>query len=136
MTMIGKHQWVILTFEVAKDLPGLRLSPPGCVPQRDRRPRWICDYTYYEVNKDTINLFADDAMQFGHALERFLRQLLLADQARGPVLIMKVDISDGFYRICLNPNDIPKTGSSISNTTWTTRTISCITTRAAHGVEK
>ena len=108
--MIEKNQWVILPFEDAKELVGLRISPPGCVPQRDRRPRWICDYSFYDVNQETIELFAEDAMQFGHALERFLRQILLADPALGPVLIMKLDISDGFYRICLNPNDIPKLG--------------------------
>ena len=108
--MIEKKQWVILPYEVAKDLPGLRLSPPGCVPQRDRRPRWICDYSFYDVNQETIELFAEDAMQFGHALERFLRQILLADPKLGPIELMKVDISDGFYRICLSPGDIPKLG--------------------------
>ena len=34
--MINKKQWVILPYHVAKDLPGLRLSPPGVVPQRER----------------------------------------------------------------------------------------------------
>lgn len=108
--MIDKKQWVILPYDEALLLPGLRISPPGCVPQRDRRPRWICDYTFYEVNQETINLFAEESMQFGHALERFLRELLLADPALGPVNIIKVDISDGFYRICLNIHDIPKLG--------------------------
>jgi hypothetical protein len=108
--MIEKQQWVILPYEVAKNLPGLRLSPPGCIPQRDRRPRWICDYSFYDVNQETIDLFAEDAMQFGHALERFLRQILLADPKLGQVELMKIDISDGFYRICLNPGDIPKLG--------------------------
>jgi hypothetical protein len=108
--MIEKNQWVILPFEDAKELVGLRISPPGCVPQRDRRPRWICDYSFYDINQETIELFAKDAMQFGHALERFLRQILLADPALGPVLLLKLDISDGFYRICLNAQDIPKLG--------------------------
>ena len=108
--MIDKKQWVILPYEEARLLPGLRISPPGCIPQRDRRPRWICDYTFYDVNQETITLFAEESMQFGHALERFLRELLLADPNLGPVNIIKVDISDGFYRICLNIRDIPKLG--------------------------
>ena len=108
--MIQKDQWVILPFEVAKTLPGLRLSPPGCIPQRDRRPRWICDYSYYDVNRETVELFASEAMQFGHALERILRQILLADPSKGPIKLIKVDIGDGFYRIALNINDIPKLG--------------------------
>ena len=53
--MINKKQWVILPYNIAKELPGLRLSPPGVVPQRERRPWWICDYSYYQVSK--ISLF-------------------------------------------------------------------------------
>ena len=49
-------------------------------------------------------------MQFGHALDRILREILMADPALGPVYLMKVDISDGFYRINLNIDDIPKLG--------------------------
>ena len=110
VSMISKDQWVVLPFELVENLPGLRLSPPGVVPQRDRRPRWICDYSYSDVNKETVELFADEAMQFGHALDRLLRQILLADPSSGPVKIIKVDISDGFYRLCLAPTDIPKLG--------------------------
>jgi hypothetical protein len=36
--MINKQQWIILPASEAMKLPGLRLSPPGCVPLRDRRP--------------------------------------------------------------------------------------------------
>jgi hypothetical protein len=110
VSMISKDQWVVLPFELVENLPGLRLSPPGVVPQRDRRPRWICDYSYSDVNEDTVELVADEAMQFGHALDRLLRQILLADPSSGPVKIIKVDISDGFYRLCLAPTDIPKLG--------------------------
>jgi hypothetical protein len=108
--MIQKDQWVILPYDVVKDFPGLRLSPPGCIPQRDRRPRWICDYSYYDVNQETVELFAAESMQFGHALERILRQILLADPSLGPVKLIKVDIGDGFYRIALSIEDIPKLG--------------------------
>ena len=44
--MINKKQWAILPYEVAKELPGLRLSPPGVVPQREHWPQMICDYSY------------------------------------------------------------------------------------------
>ena len=108
--MIRKGQWVVLPFSVAKTLPGLRLSPPGAVEQRDRRPRWIGDYSFYGVNDETIPLAALESMQFGHALERFLRELLLANPALGPVHLAKTDCSDGFYRIDLAPSDIPKLG--------------------------
>ena len=106
--MIKKEQWVVLPFDEVKDLPGLRLSPPGVVPQRERRPRWIGDYTWSGVNGDCNPLAPLEAMQFGQALQRVLRTVLLADPKHGPVQIMKVDISDGFYRVNLRINDIPK----------------------------
>jgi Reverse transcriptase (RNA-dependent DNA polymerase). len=103
--MINKGQWTILPYSVIKELSNLRLSPPGVVPQRDRRPRWIVDYSFYGINQDTLPLIAEDAMQFGHALARILRHILLADPQHGPVYLLKLDIADGFYRIDLCPED-------------------------------
>jgi hypothetical protein len=108
--MRSKMQWVVLPISAVKDLPGLRISPPGCVPQRDRRPRWIVDYSFSEVNAETIAICAVESMQFGHALDRILWEILLADPMLGPVQLLKVDISDGFYRINMNIDDIPKLG--------------------------
>ena len=81
--MIGRGQWVVLPASVARTLPNLRVSPPGVVPQRDRRPRWICDYTWSEVNGDTLLLAAADAMQFGHALDRILVRFCWLIQGMG-----------------------------------------------------
>ena len=108
--MIKKGQWIVIPFSLAKELSNLRLSPPGVVPQRDRRPRWIVDYSWYNVNQDTLPLAPNEAMQFGHALDRFFRELLLADPLQGPTFMIKLDIADGFYRIALSPKDIPKLG--------------------------
>ena len=49
-------------------------------------------------------------MQFGHALNRILRELILGDPALSPVQLPKFDISDGFYRVNLNIDDVPKLG--------------------------
>ena len=49
-------------------------------------------------------------MQFSHALNCYLQEILLADPALVPLYLIKVDISDGFYCIALNINDIPKLG--------------------------
>jgi len=108
--MVRKGQWIVLPARVAMTLPGFRASPPGVVPQRGRRPRWIGDYTWSNVNQETIPLFAPEAMQFGHALERLLREVLLANPAHGPVHVTKTDLSDGFYRVGLNADDSPKLG--------------------------
>ena len=108
--MINKDQWVVLPYSDVQHLPGLRISPPCVIPQRDRRPRWIVDYSWWDVNEDTLPLAAMESMQFGHALERILQEILIANPAFGPVHLIKLDISDGFYRIALNVNDIPKLG--------------------------
>ncbi len=108
--MINKGQWVVLPYSAVRHLPGLRISPPGVILQRNRGPRWILDYSWWDVNSNTLPLAAMDAMQFGHALDCILREILLANPAFGPVHLIKSDISDGFYRIALNVDDIPKLG--------------------------
>ena len=108
--MVSKGQWVVLPASAVKHLPGLRVSPMGMKEERDRRDRVIIDYSFSNVNQETLLLVATDAMQFGHALDRILRQILLANPAYGPVQLMKIDISDGFYRVNLNIDDIPKLG--------------------------
>ena len=110
--MILKSQWVVLPAADVANLPGLCISPPDVIPQRDQRPRWICDYTWSEVNKDSLPLAPLEAMQFGHALDRILRELILADPALGPVQLLKLDISDGFYRVNLNIDDRLSVGSA------------------------
>ena len=52
--MINKGQWIILPYSAVQHLPGLRVSPPGVVPQRERRPRWICDYSWWNVHAHTL----------------------------------------------------------------------------------
>jgi hypothetical protein len=108
--MINKGQWIVLPYSKVKHLPSLRISPPGVIPQRDRQLRWIMDYSLWNVNDDMLPLAAVESMQFGHALERVLREILLANPAFGPVYLIKLNISDGFYRIALNVDDIPKLG--------------------------
>ena len=101
---------VILPAAIAHELEGLRLSPPGVVPQQDFRPRWLCNYTWSKVNHDTLPLAAMEAMQFGHALKRILHKILLANPAHGPVMLNKTDPSNRLYRVDVNPDDAPKLG--------------------------
>jgi hypothetical protein len=54
-----------------------------------------------------------EAMQFGKALKQILQAIVNADLAHSPVKLIKVDITDGFYRIWLNLHDIPKLACSI-----------------------
>jgi hypothetical protein len=108
--MINKGQWVILPAKAVLHLPGLQLSPPGVVPQRSHCPHWICDCSWWGVNKDTLPLAVMEAMQFGWSLEQILHEILFANLAHGLVHMIKLDISDGFYLVGLNIDDIPKLG--------------------------
>jgi hypothetical protein len=108
--MIQKGHWVLLPTHMVLEEENLRLSLLVVVPQRDRRPRTICDYTFFSVNLDTTPLAPSEAMQFGKALWRILQQVSTADPRLGPVHLSKIDIADGFYRIWINPNDVPKIG--------------------------
>ena len=63
---------------------------------------------YDFINADTLPLAAMESIQFGHALDRILQEVVLADPSMGPVQLLKVDLSDGFYHVNLNVDDIPK----------------------------
>jgi len=72
--------------------------------------RWICHGTWSEVNPETLPIAALESIQFGHVLDRILREIILADPALVPVYLVKLKIADGFYRINININNIPKLG--------------------------
>ncbi len=79
-------------------------------PQRDRGPRLIVDYTFSDVNEETIPMAPCEAMQFGRALHRICSRLVHADPRFGPVKMAKIDIADGFYRVWLWIADAAKLG--------------------------
>jgi hypothetical protein len=108
--MIRKGHRVLLSAHLVLEDDKLRLSPLGVVPQRDRRPRTICDYTIFSVNLDTTPLTPTGSMQFGKTLCRILQQVSTADPRLGPVHLYKIDIADGFYIIWITPNNVPKLG--------------------------
>jgi len=112
-SMIHASQWIVLPLAMVEHLPGLRISPMGVVPQRQRRPRPIVDYTFSGINTETLPIAAMDSMQFGHALNRLLRRIVEADPQNGPVYLSKIDLADGFYRIWLRLQDILKLGVAI-----------------------
>jgi hypothetical protein len=96
----------VLPLSVAKTIPGLRLSPPGVVPQRGRRARLISDLSFSSVNDDTLQLAPPERMEFGRALDRVIHSIAFANPAYGPVYLLKVNLLDGFYRVWLNLWDI------------------------------
>jgi hypothetical protein len=106
--MIRKGQWTLLSARLVLDDLKLNLSPLGVVPQRDRRPRTISDYSFFGINHETLALSPAKCMQFGKAPWRVLRHLKSANPHLGLVYLSKIDIADGFYRIWVRANDVPK----------------------------
>lgn len=87
------------------------MSPLGAVHhQRDRQPRLIVDYSFSDVNAETLQLAPPEAMQFGRCLQRVLPRVVHADPAYGPVYLSKINIADGFYRVWLQLANILKLG--------------------------
>ena len=113
--MVKAAQWIVLPYSKIRGRPGLRVSPIGVVPQKERRPRTIVDYSYYSLNAETLPLAPMEAMQFGRALERYIRKIVHADPRFGPVKMIKVDLADGFYRVWVNAPDVIKLGVAFPN---------------------
>ena len=110
LEMCRRRQWIVLPYSSVRHRRGVRISPPGVIPQRERRPRTIVDYTWSGVNPDTIKLAPQQAMQFGRAFWRILYAIYFADPRWGPVHLLKADVSDGFYQVWLALMDILKLG--------------------------
>ena len=100
--------WLVAPYSAVRDLPGLRISPLDVVPQRDRRPRLIVDYTFSKVNGETVSLAPRKAMQFGRALQRVVQTIVRSNCRFGPVYLGRIDIADGFYRVWILIRDVPK----------------------------
>ena len=101
---------MVLPYSVSKELPGLRLIPPGVNMKQDRRPCWLGDYSYFKTNAETLPVACLSALQYGWALDCLLREIVFADPALGYVYLLKADVSHGFYHIGLRPEDAPKLG--------------------------
>jgi hypothetical protein len=94
--------WLVLPYSAIRGHPLLKIAPSGVVPQRDRRPRPIMDYSFNRVNQTSLDIAPTNAMQFGHCLPRILQHLAYANPKYGPPLMAKIDLADGYYRIPLS----------------------------------
>jgi len=95
--------WIVLPYTSVRHLPNLRLAPAGVVPQRERRPRPIMDYSFYNTNAACLPYAPLQAMQFGTALPRLLERLVYCNRTHGPPVLAKIDLADGYYRVPLSP---------------------------------
>jgi hypothetical protein len=81
-TIMEKGYFIVLPYELVKDLPNLPLPPVGEVPQRARRPRPIVAYSLYHVNQETKPLAPKEAMRIGRALDRLLHEIQYATKTK------------------------------------------------------
>jgi hypothetical protein len=101
--MVQKRYWTVLPFSAVKHFPHLKLAPSGVVPQAACRPRPIMDYTFNDVNQGSLPVAPTAAMQFGFTLQRLLQCIAYANPSLGPPLLLKLDLSEGYYRVRLSP---------------------------------
>jgi len=101
--MVQDGYWTVLPFSAVRHLSNLKLAPAGVVPQRERRPRPIVDYSFTDVNHNSLAVAPYHAMQFGTALPRLLQRIVYCNRLHGPPLMAKIDLSDGYYRVPLSP---------------------------------
>jgi len=95
--------WLVLPYSAIRGHPSLKIAPVGVVPQRERRPRPIMDYSYNGVNQASIPLAPLSAMQFGTALQRILQRIAYCNPSFGPPHLVKIDLANGYYRVPLSP---------------------------------
>jgi len=100
--MVRMGYWLVLPFSAVRGQPHLKLAPSGVVPQRERRPRPIMDYTFNQVNQNSLPLAPMHAMQFGNCLQRVLQRIAYCNPGYGPPLLAKLDLADGYYRVPLS----------------------------------
>ena len=113
--MCQRRHTIVLPLSAVKKLKRVRVSPPGVVPQQDRRARTVSDLTDAAspmpgVNETTVPLAPADAMQFGQALRRLLFKIYRADPRWGYVYIAKDDILDRFYNVFANVDGVKRFG--------------------------
>jgi hypothetical protein len=101
--MVNMGFWLVLPYSAIRHHSQLKIAPAGVVPQRDRRPRPIMDYTFNSVNQASLPIAPLQSMQFGRAFQRLLQRIAYSNPAFGPVQMAKIDLADGYYRIPISP---------------------------------
>jgi hypothetical protein len=109
-TMALRDQWMVLPYALIRDMATLWISPIGIVPQHERCPHTIVDYSFSKVNANTMPLAQSKSMQFSHTLPQLLQKIVHADLQHGSVYMSKVDVTNGFYHKGMCIRDILSLG--------------------------
>ena len=63
--------------------------------ERDWQPQWLGDYSYINLNYNTLPIATLHTIQYGQALERLIREVFITEPALGSMHTLKADFSDG-----------------------------------------
>ena len=88
--------WMVLPYELVRDLLPLMLSPAAIKEERERKLHLLCDHSWDwgwpAINETTKPHAPPEAMQFGGTLPRLLHAIRHANPRYGPVRSSKQDI--------------------------------------------
>jgi hypothetical protein len=107
---IENKSWVVLPYEIVRDLEEIMFSQAAVKDKRNCKPRLLCDHSWpwlgwLSVNDTTIPHAPPESMQFGRTLQRLLWLIQHANPKFGPPKTNKQDLKDGFYRLFLKALD-------------------------------
>ena len=89
----------VMPLEAVTSLQNLWLSPVAVIPQVGSRLHLIPNFTWSGLNDIAECLASMEAMRFGGALLRILKQAPTADLCLGPVYLVKVDFVGAYMRL-------------------------------------
>ena len=75
--------------------------------------QWLCpiiDYIWNQVNPTSLDIVPEEVMQFGHTLQWVLQQIAYVNPSIGPVQMMKINLTYGYYCIPLSAQSILQLG--------------------------
>ena len=96
----------IFSLEAVTALQNLWISPIAVIPQVVRRPRLIFEFIWSRINDIAEPLSPMEAMRFGGALLRILKQVLTSDPRLRPVYLIKVDLADAYMMLWMRMEDV------------------------------
>ena len=60
--IVEKQKMIVLPVKILKSIFGLRLSLLGLVPQRGQQDYMIFNYSYFDLNQDTLKIVLGETM--------------------------------------------------------------------------
>ena len=89
---------------------GMSLIPLGVKEKWDWWHRCLEYYRFTSINANHLTISTLSTMQYGWALYRLIREVVISYPDLAPVYVTQDDTINGFYRINLGTENAPKMG--------------------------